>query len=96
MLRKASEEGEEDVCVCLTAMTVLMPFVILALPESEVVDGPWPWSMGLNISSIARAALAAGGGVSVFVIPWSAVFVMAVGHVEFIVVLFSGGALDLL
>ena len=63
------------------------------------VDGPGSFINGEGrfvrgpVTGFVGAAVE---GVSVFVIPWPVVFVMAVCHVEFGFVLFSKGALVLL
>ena len=60
-------------------------------PESSV-NGEGRFVRG-PVTALVEAAVER---VPVFVIPWSAVFVMVVGHIEVNVVLFSEGALDLL
>ena len=105
VLRGGSEEGEEVACVfcCDGCFDVVCGFG----PADN--GGCW-WSVtgvdgpGSFVNDDGRFVCdpltglveAAGGGVSVFAIPWPTVFVMAVGHLEFDVDIFFEGALDLL
>ena len=105
VLREASEEGEEVVCVfgCDGRFDIICDFDPACDEDGwwsvAGVDGPESFVNGEGRfvrGPVTGLVEAAGERVPVFVIPWSAVFIVVVGYIEVNVVLVSEGALDLL
>ena len=105
VFREASEKGEEVVCVfgCDDSFDIVCDFdpacdeggcwTVTGVDGFEsIVNGEGRFVRG-PVTGLVEAA---GERIPVFVVPWSAVFVMVVGYIEVNVVLVSEGALDLL
>ena len=105
VFREASEKGVEIVCVfgCDGSFDIICDFDF-ACDEGgwwsvAGVDGPESFVNGEGRfvrGPVTGLVEVAGGGVPLFVVPWSAVFVVVVGYSEVNAVLVSEGALDLL